>query len=122
MTQGDILIVDDNSTNLFVLRMMLRRLGHEPLEASDGLSGIALAVEHKPQLLFMDLRMPGVDGMTAAERIRHALGQDAPPIVAVTASVTEQQRDACASSGFAGLIAKPVDFDEVADYVTRFMP
>ncbi len=120
MTQPHILIVDDNPTNLFVLRMMLRKLGYETLEAVDGQSGVELALERRPRLVLMDLRMPGMDGMAAAESIRKSLGDGAPIIVAVTASVTPEQRHACAESGFAGLIPKPVDFGELAEYVSRF--
>lgn len=119
MSMGDILIVDDNPTNLFVLRMMLRKLGHEALEARDGRAGVEMTLARRPRLLLLDLRMPEFDGMAAAAEIRDALGKEAPPIVAVTASVTAEQREACAASGFAGLIAKPVDFNELAEVVSR---
>ena len=122
MTHGAILIVDDNSTNLFVLRMMLRKLGHDAIEAQEGEAGVEMALALRPRLVLMDLRMPHLDGMAAAARIQDALGAAAPFIVAVTASVTPEQRDACAASGFAGLIAKPIQFDELVDIVSRFAP
>ena len=120
MTKGLILIVDDNATNLFILRMMLSKLGYEALEAADGQSGVDMALAQRPRLVLMDLRMPRMDGMAAAEYIRNCLGESAPVIVAVTASVTPEQRHACAVSGFAGLIPKPVNFGELADVVSRF--
>ena len=120
MTVASILIVDDNPTNLFVLRLMLRKLGYDVLEAVGGEASVDLALQHRPRLVLMDLRMPGMDGMAAAESIRTQLGEHAPIIVAVTASVTPEQRQACAASGFAGLIPKPVDFSELAGFVSRY--
>lgn len=118
---GPILIVEDNATNLFILRSMLRKLGHQPLEAVDGRGGVAMTLEHRPGLVLMDLRMPEMDGMAAAAAIRAALGPEAPPLIAVTATITPEQRAACANAGFAGLIAKPVAFAELAETVSRHL-
>lgn len=120
MTDGDILIVEDNATNLFILRSMLRKLGHRPLEATDGRAGVDMTLTHRPRLVLMDLRMPEMDGMAAAAAIRAALGDAAPPMVAVTATITPEQRASCETAGFAGLIAKPVVFGELAEIVARF--
>lgn len=122
MIHGAVLIVDDNTTNMFVLRMMLRKLGHEPIEAQEGRAGLALALERRPKLVLMDLRMPHLDGMATAACIRQELGDAAPAIVAVTATVTPEQRNACAAAGFVALIAKPVQFDELAEIMARFGP
>ena len=120
MTRGAILIVDDNATNLFVLRAMLSKLGYEAIEAKDGQSGVDLALALQPRLVLMDLRMPQMDGMAAAAHIRSVLGDEAPAIVAVTASVTREQRDVCTAAGFAALLAKPIKFEELVDIVARF--
>lgn len=117
--RAEILIVEDNATNVFILRAMLARLGHDALVARDGIEGVAMAEAHRPRLVLMDLRMPNLDGMAAAAEIRRRLSDDCPLFVAVTATVTTQQRAICEQAGFAGLLAKPVDLDELARTVRR---
>ena len=117
---GPILVVEDNSANLLVLRMMLRKLGHQVLEAKNGRSGVEMAVAHRPRLILMDLRMPEMDGISAATEIRTTLGSDAPTIIAVTATITPEQRVQCADTGFAELIAKPVSFAELSEILARY--
>lgn len=121
MTTPSILVVEDNPANLFVLRSMLAKLGHTPLEAQDGRAGVAMSLAHRPRLVLMDLRMPAMDGIAAAEEIRAALGTDAPPIVAVTATVTSEQREHCSDAGFAAMLAKPISFTELAAVVQRHL-
>jgi CheY-like chemotaxis protein len=115
-----ILVVEDNSANLLVLRMMLRRMGHEVIEAKNGRTGVDMAVAHRPRLVLMDLRMPEMDGISAASEIRSTMGAGAPTMVAVTAKITPEQRVQCEETGFADLIAKPVSFAHLSEIVERY--
>jgi two-component system, sensor histidine kinase len=115
-----ILVVEDNGANLLVLRMMLRKMGHEVIEAKNGRCGVDMAIAHRPQLILMDLRMPEMDGIAAAAEIRSTLGAGAPIMVAVTATITPEQRVQCADTGFADLIAKPISFTHLSEIVERY--
>ena len=65
-----ILIVEDNDKNMKLARDVLRFAGYRILEATDGETGIRLAAEHSPSIILMDIQLPGIDGITALERIR----------------------------------------------------
>lgn len=117
----DILIVEDNEVNAFILRTMLRRQGYEPRVARDGAEGIALTVAHGPRLVFMDLHMPGLDGFAAASLIRSRMNATAPILVAVTAAAGADVESACLDAGFTCVLAKPIDIDVVAETVRRYL-
>lgn len=113
MSRDQILIVEDNPSNLFILQAMLRKHGYEPLVAHDGLEGVAMAEAHQPRLVLMDLSMPRMDGIAAAIEINRRLPGLGIVIVAVTASVTDEQRRKCAAAGFSGLLPKPINMPDL---------
>ena len=103
-----VLIVDDEPVNRLVLSRMLSARGHGVIEAASGQAAIELASDHRPGLILMDINMPGMTGVEAAQRILETLGNAAPPIVAVTANDTSAQRLECEAAGFLGFIGKPL--------------
>ncbi len=121
MPQDRILIVEDNPSNLFILQAMLRKHGYEPLVARDGLEGVAMAETHLPRLVLMDLSMPKMDGVTAALEIQRRLPDQPIAIVAVTASVTDEQRRQCDAAGFSGLLPKPINLPDLISTVHHHM-
>lgn len=121
MPQDRILIVEDNPSNLFILQAMLRKHGYEPLIARDGLEGVAMAEAHLPRLVLMDLSMPKMDGVSAALEIQRRLPGQPIAIVAVTASVTDEQRRQCDAAGFSGLLPKPINLPDLISTVHRHM-
>ena len=118
---ADILIVEDNDTNMAVLRIMLKKIGQVPREARDGCEGVDMALRERPRLILMDLSMPRKDGITAAREIFDALGGDAPPIVAVTASVTAEQQKTCMDAGFSEVLPKPLQFGALSAVLQRYL-
>src|SRR6266508_4936804 len=88
-----ILIVEDNEKNMKLARDILRYHGFETVEATTGEDGIALAHEKAPALVLMDIQLPGIDGVTALERIRQDAATARIPIVAMTASVMKEDRE-----------------------------
>ncbi len=122
MAENTILIVEDNPVNALILRSLLRKRGYEPLVAQDGMEGVNMAEEHRPRLVLMDLNMPRMDGFQAAAEILRRLDGSDVAIVAVTANVSDSQQEACAAAGFAGLLAKPLDFEELIATVRRWVP
>ena len=104
-----ILIVEDNDKNMKLTRDVLQFRGFRTVEATTGEDGVALAGTHLPDLILMDIALPGIDGVEAAQRLKAKPSTAPIPIVALTASVMEADRARFGDAGFAGLIAKPID-------------
>jgi two-component system cell cycle response regulator DivK len=104
-----ILIVEDNEKNLKLVRDILQFRGYRTLEATNAEDGIALAASELPDLVLMDIRLPGMDGMAALEALRGDARTAAIPVVAVTASVMPEEKDRFVAAGFDGFIEKPID-------------
>jgi two-component system cell cycle response regulator DivK len=115
-----ILIVEDNDKNLKLARDVLRHRGFRTLEAMTAADGIALAVEHGPDLVLMDIRLPDADGVSALHRLRTEPSTRAIPVVAFTASVMEADRQRLSAAGFDGYLAKPIDVKTFPDEVQGY--
>jgi CheY-like chemotaxis protein len=114
-----ILIVDDNAVNALILSAMLRKQGYDAEVARSGAEGVAMTVRRPARLILMDLQMPQLDGFTAAAEIRRACNGATPTLVAVTANAGLEVAAACRDAGFAGVLAKPVDYQELIATVRR---
>ena len=104
-----ILIVEDNDKNLKLMRDILQFHGYRTVEATTADQGIAISVRDRPDLVLMDVRLPGMDGLAALKTLRADPRTARIPVVAVTASVMPDERDAFRAAGFDGFIAKPID-------------
>lgn len=105
-----VLVVDDNAVNCRILSVMLQRLGHEVNVVRDGADAIEAVLATPFDLVLMDVRMPGVDGLTATRRIRAVddLKPSRVPIVAVTADAMQGDAERCRAAGMDGYVTKPV--------------
>jgi len=115
-----VLIVDDNDRNRKLAGDVLRLARFRTLEAVTAAEGIALASEHLPDVILMDLRLPDLDGTEAARMLRAEPRTSRIPVVAVTALPLDARDDWLFHAGFAGYIVKPIDTDEFPDVVRRF--
>jgi two-component system cell cycle response regulator DivK len=115
-----ILIVDDNEQNLKLARDVLAAAGLRTLAASSGAEAIALAAEHLPDVILMDLRLPDMDGTEAARRLADAGRTAAIPVVAVSALPLERGGDWFRAAGFAGCLEKPISVGAFPDQVRRY--
>jgi two-component system, cell cycle response regulator len=118
---AEILVIEDNEANLELINFLLSAHGYTPHLATDGKEGLALACQEPPDLVLLDLRMPGMDGyeVAAAIRARPELAQTR--IVAVTASAMVGDRERIAAAGFNGYIQKPIDPETFISQVERFL-
>ncbi len=107
-----ILIVEDNEKNRKLVRDLLQFKGYRTLESVTGEDGVTLAAEHKPDLILMDYKLPGIDGIEAFRRIRNASGTAHIPIVAVTASAMQEESRRMKEAGFDGFLTKPINVKE----------
>jgi len=103
-----VLIVDDIAENREMLAWLLRLLGFQIDEADNGQTAVARAQAKRPDLILMDLMMPVMDGLQATRRIREDAGLKTVPIIAISASVTAEDRQKWVASGGNGFEAKPV--------------
>jgi two-component system, cell cycle response regulator DivK len=110
LAQGQlVLIVEDNEKNLKLARDLLRYHGFRTIEAPDAETGLRIASNAKPDIILMDIELPGIDGVTALERLRADPAIAGIVVVAFTASVMPVDRDRFSRAGFAGVIVKPID-------------
>ncbi len=103
-----ILIVEDQPLNRKLLRDILQAKGYRTLEVETGEEGVRLAKEKHPQLILMDIQLPGISGIEALKRLRQDSVTRAIPIVAVTASAMEQNKKEILAAGFDGYQSKPI--------------
>ena len=117
MVDALILIVDDNGQNRKLARDVLRFAGFRTLEAEDGSEGVSLALEHLPDLVLMDIRMPDMNGTQALRLLRADERTARIPIVALTSSTMKGDREQFLSDGFDGYLQKPISVREFPDQV-----
>jgi two-component system, cell cycle response regulator DivK len=104
-----VLIIEDNDKNLKLARDLLGYHGFRTIEAPDAETGIRMASDSEPDIILMDIELPGMDGVTALERLRADPATAGIVVVAFTASVMPVDRDRFSRAGFAGVIVKPID-------------
>jgi len=114
-----ILIVEDNERNLKLVRDVLQVKGYSTLEAVTGEDGVKLALEHKPDLVLMDIQLPGINGIEALEQLRANPVTAAIPVIAVTASVMQNDRKMITEAGFDAYVGKPINLKEFLDAVRK---
>ena len=121
MTGHRILVVEDNERNLKLVRDVLQYAGFEVLEARTGERGVELAVQCRPDLVLMDLKLPGIGGEQALQLIRDDNRTQGIPVVALTASVMEHDRARVLLAGFDGHLEKPINVREFPSQVLEFL-
>jgi two-component system cell cycle response regulator DivK len=114
-----ILIVEDNEKNMKLVRDVLQVKGYKTLEAGNAEDGIRLAIDHRPDLVLMDIQLPGMNGIDALGVLRNNATTASIPVIAVTASVMQQDRKLITEAGFDGYIGKPINLKEFLDTVGR---
>ena len=112
-----ILIVEDNEKNLKLVRDVLQVKGFATVEAGSAEDGIKLAAQRKPDLILMDIQLPGMNGIEALKVLRADPETKPIPVIAVTASVMQQDRTLITQAGFDGYIGKPINIKEFLDSV-----
>lgn len=102
-----VLVVEDNETNLYLIRFILQKNGLEVIAAKDGASGVETAIRERPDLIIMDI--PDIDGLEATKRIRASKADGKIPIIALTSYAMAGDREKSLAAGCTGYIQKPID-------------
>jgi two-component system cell cycle response regulator DivK len=118
-----ILIVEDNPDNMLLTEMLLQSAGHTVLNAIDAEAGLTLARDERPDLILMDVQLPGMDGLEATALLKRDDATRAIPVVALTALAMKGDEERIRAAGCDGYIAKPMGIQEflttIAAQLTR---
>ena len=116
-----ILYIEDNEQNLYLVSFILEKHGYVVCSAADGLEGIARATSEKPDMILLDIQLPGMDGYTVARRLRALPDMEATPIIAVTSYAMEGDREKALAAGCSGYIEKPINPDTFLQQIERHL-
>ena len=116
-----VLYIEDNLENRILVRRVLEAEGYRVLEAADAPTGIQMAQTMVPDLILLDINLPGMDGYEAANAIRRTNELRDVPIIAVTANVMKGDREKSLSAGCSGYVQKPIDVDALPAQVAAFL-
>jgi two-component system cell cycle response regulator DivK len=116
-----VLYIEDNTDNRVLVRRILLFEGIAVLEAANAADGIKLAVEEKPDLILMDINMPGIDGHAATALLRNIEQIRDIPIVALTANAMRGDKEKAIEAGMDGYIQKPIDIDRFPQQVMKYL-
>jgi two-component system cell cycle response regulator DivK len=107
-----VLIVEDNSANMTLAVFLLQSAGHSVLSARDAEAGLTLAREEQPDLILMDIQLPGMDGLQATALLKRDDATRAIPVIALTALAMKGDEERIRAAGCDGYIAKPMRYQE----------
>ncbi len=116
-----ILVVEDNDQNLYLVTYILERRGYRIEGARDGREAIIRAADSPPDLILLDIQLPGMDGYEVARRLRALPGLGKTPIVAVTSYAMAGDREKALAAGCDGYIEKPINPDTFVEQMERFL-
>ncbi len=115
-----VLIVDDNDRNVKLARDVLRFAGFRTIEAGTAGGGVALASEHLPDVILMDIRLPDMDGTAAVGILKQDARTARIPVVALTSFAMKGDRERFLAAGFDGYLEKPISVREFPDQVRGY--
>jgi two-component system, cell cycle response regulator DivK len=116
-----VLVADDKATGRELVRTVLEKSGYTVIEASDGVEALRCARESRPDLIILDIHMPGRDGFGVIEELRRDPLFASTPVVALTASAMQGDRERALASGFTGYITKPIRLAALRDEIYRLL-
>lgn len=108
-----VLIVEDNAANMKLAKLLLSNAGHAVLCAVDAETGLTLARDKQPDLILMDIQLPGMDGLAATALLKQDPATAKIPVIALTAMAMKEDKEKCQIAGCDGYIAKPLRYREL---------
>ena len=106
-----VLVIEDNEQNLYLITFILEKHGFEVIQANNGLKGIEMAKNNNPNLILLDIQLPGMDGYAVARELKNNMGKKDIPIIAVTSYAMVGDREKALKAGCTGYIKKPINPD-----------
>ena len=122
MSKAKILVIDDDASSLELMEAMLVPNGYEIITTNDGSKAVAIIVEKKPDLILLDIMMPGLDGYSTLAKIKENKVSSKIPVVMLTAMGFRLNKELALRFGAVGYITKPVDLPELLKTISRLLP
>lgn len=119
--KNKVVIIDDNANNLLLEKDLMEVAGFEVFEAVNAMDGIAIVIKERPDVIIMDVRLPDMSGLEATIILRQDKEMNNIPVVFVTASVLEIERQALVAIPNSGFISKPIDTRTFAKEIRKFI-
>jgi two-component system cell cycle response regulator DivK len=116
-----VLVIEDNVSNMELATFLLESAGHTVLPATDAEAGLATAAAERPDLVLMDIQLPGMDGLHATALLKASAETSSIPVVALTALAMKGDAERIHAAGCDGYIAKPMAYTEFLATVERFL-
>jgi CheY-like chemotaxis protein len=117
MTMRQVLVIEDNTDNLGLIRIALERAGYQVVFAATGTDGVRIALESDPSLIIVDINLPDFDGYEVTRRIRQSCANRAIPIVAITSNAMMGDREKTIEAGCTAYFEKPIDPLTIVDQI-----
>ncbi|MCC7447569.1 MAG: response regulator [Anaerolineae bacterium] len=121
MSAKRVLYIEDNFQNKRLVKKILNAKGYEVLEADDGLKGVDMVAQEKPDLILMDINIPGIDGMEATARIKRQPDLKHIPIIALTANAMRGDREKIMAAGCDDYMQKPINNAKLVETVQNYI-
>ncbi len=119
--KAKILLVEDNEQNRYLATFLLEQSGHEVVHAESGPRGLELAATARPELILLDIQLPGMDGHAVARALKSDPALKSIPVVAVTSNAMAGDREKVFAAGAEGYIEKPIDPETFVTEVERYL-
>jgi two-component system, cell cycle response regulator DivK len=117
-----VLIVEDNPANMTLATFLVRTAGHTVISATDAEAGLTLARAEQPDLILMDIQLPGMDGLEAARQLKRDHATCAIPVIALTALAMKGDEERIRAAGCDGYIAKPLAYRDLFAILAAQLP
>ena len=116
-----VLVVEDNAANMTLAKFLLESAGHAVLSATDAEAGLALARAQRPNLILMDIQLPGIDGLQATALLKKDATTRDIPVIALTALAMKGDEERIRAAGCDGYVAKPLAYKEFLNTITAHL-
>lgn len=116
-----VLVIEDNERNRYLISFLLKGEGYDVIEAVTGEEGIETAMRERPDLILMDIQLPGIDGYETTRRIRASPADRKVPIIALTSYAMTGDRERALAAGCTGYVEKPINPDTIMGEIQKYL-
>jgi two-component system cell cycle response regulator DivK len=116
-----VLVIEDNDKNRYLISFLLKAEGYEVIEAITGEEGVEKTIREQPDLVLMDIQLPGIDGYEATRQIRASPSGGNVPVIALTSYAMTGDRERALAAGCTGYVEKPINPDTIMDEIKKFI-